>query len=264
MKHNLYLLPLFLLPFYLPAQNSNKRIEKSVYGFYGRHLPTKYFYEGGKNTLVTSKTNLNLGIGVNLDYAIDKRIGIRTGANLHLLFLCEDCFGVNGPAPTNINPVDLQRTRSSIEDVKSSTLNVPVKFSYKLINKKTLNFLFCSGPSLAIHSLHHREQAALYIYSNGVPVRAYLINRTYDKVKPNTDKMFAHPEIEWDFDLEVKKILKHYGAINVGIKTHLDSKHLESAILEFFPEYLTYYSTGHFRINRDYIGLYAGFTFGKN
>lgn len=73
----------------------------------------------------------------------------------------------------------------------------------------------------------------------------------------------SYPQLEWDFDAEVKRAFKKYGAVSLGIKAHIGTKRLEYATFVIFPDEPNYRSKGHFILNRSYMGVYGAFTFGR-
>src|SRR5688572_852629 len=254
------------------GQSYIKQSKYSVYGLYGRHFATDYIVDSGINNLVGRKMNISLEAGFNLDYVFNKNWGVRAGVACHIQFIAEIFYGTKeypdstGSFATNKfeniygRGVDLDfRERVSI--------GIPLKAFYQFSVSKRYEINIAGGPHLNIYAPARNEQIAMlapiyydssfdiYIYT-----RKYEIHRRFNKNKPNISKPF----LEWQFDVEVVRKFKRYGAIIAGIKTHIGTKKLEKAEFTIWPDYSDYRSKGHFTLNRSYIGVYAGYRLGKN
>jgi hypothetical protein len=261
----LLLFSIFTLPVSSFSQNSSGKIEKSFYAFYGRHYTTRYYIDSGQSNLVGRKYNESVEAGLNIDYPINDQWMIRTGINGHLLLLGEITYGIDGPVPPGVIDPFVHQYARGIDYVESVTIGFPIKIRYNLLNTEEKTVLISGGPFIGVYFPAADEMAgSARELSNGTILRDYWVTRHFKNYKSNKSLGISYPQLEWDFDIEGKKYFKKYGAISLGIKTHIGTRRLEKATFDIFPTEPSYRSKGHFILNRSYIGLYSAFTFGKN
>ena len=243
---------------------SQKILSKSVYVFYGHHFPTKYIVDSGQNNLVPRKNVFSAEIGLNLDFPIAKHLQIQTGLAGHLLFLDETAYGITGPIPDGFSE-NLKRLapiyERGAEYIESVSIGVPVKLNYMIFQNKNMTYSVAGGPSFDVYFPGGNEMAGLTDQKeNGQWTQAYWVTR----ISKNSASSMSSPQLEWDFDAVAKRSFKSYGAVSLGIKTHIGTKSLEHATFVVWPDEPNYRSKGHFTLNRSYIGVFGAFRFGKN
>lgn len=275
MKHFFLLLILHLLSIFCLGQFF-KDSKYSLFCLYGRHFTTGYNVDSGVNNLVGRKMNISLEAGFNLDYKFNKSLGIRTGVASHIQFIAEIFYGTKmypdstGSFATS-NFENIYGRGVDLDFRERVSIGIPLKLLYQFPLTKKYIINFAGGPYINFYMPTRDEEIAMLvplyydsIFSIYVLTRKYSIERTFNKDKilrsPNNSKPF----IEWQFDVEIIRNFKKYGAITLGIKTHIGTKKLEKAEFITWPDYPEYRAKGHYTLNRSYIGVYAGYQFGKN
>ena len=253
-----------------------KQSEYSAYVLYGRHFTTDYVVDSGVNNLVGRKMNISWEAGFSLDYKFNKNWGVRTGAACHIQFIAEIFYGTKmfpdstGSFPTGrFENIYIKGVDTDFRERVSIGIPIKVFYSFKISKKYEVNI--AGGPYLNIYMPTRNENIAMLAplyydstYSIYVYTRKYEIRREFNKKRIFSSPNNSKPFIEWQFDAEIVRKFKRYGALTAGIKTHTGTKKLERAEFTIWPEYPAYRSKGHYVINRSYIGVYAGFRFGKN
>ena len=244
---------------------------KSAYVLYGRHFTTNYVVDSGVNNLVGRKMNISWEAGFNFDFQIKKNLYLRSGIAGHIQLIGDIWYGTTKipPSVPYSNPEFEKRYFGGGEFRERINIGLPIKLSYTFISTKRLEFIVAGGPYLNIYFPTWDEDIGNTLVdantSGGFDYyRKYLIRRKFDRNKILSGPDFSKPFLEWEFDIEVVSKFKRYGAIVAGIKTHIGTKKLEKAEFVIWPDYTDYRSKGHYTINRSYIGVYAGYRFGRN
>lgn len=249
-----------------------KKSKGSFYGLYGRHFTTNFIVDSGSNNLVGRKMNISLEGGFNLDYKINKSWGIRSGIACHIQFIAEIFYGTKlFPDSTGIYPTgkfeNIYGRGVDLDFRERVSIGIPLKVFYQFPVSKRYEINIAGGPYLNVYMPARNENIAMLIpiyhdstYGTYVYTRKFDIHRKFNKNTPNISKPF----LEWEYDVEIIRKFKKYGAIRAGIKTHIGTNKLEKAEFITWPEFSDYRSKGYYSINRSYIGIYAGYCFGKN
>lgn len=247
------------------CQGFFKKPTKSVYIMQARHFSTKYNVDSGINNLVGRKYAVSLEAGLNLEYPINNIWKFKTGINGHLLFLNEVSYGISGPIPSGVDrPFTNIYTGGLVEYIESVSIAIPFKVMYTFPTKEKINYSISGGPFISFYFPASDEMAGFESRKNGELIRQHLVTRHFKNYKSVKSIGISYPQLEWDFDMQATRKFKKYGAISLGIKTHIGTKRLEHATFVIWPTEPAYRSTGHFTLNRSYIGLYGAFTFGQN
>lgn len=245
------------------SQDDINRLGKTVYVLYGHHFKTDYLIDSGQNNLVGRKNVFSAEIGLNLDYALTNRWMLRTGISGHFLFLDEIGYGITGPLPGGITFPYTHIYRKGLEYVESTTVGIPFKGLFRFNNLKNYVLSVSGGPFLSFYFPARDEMAGFGGFKqNGQFTQDYWVTRRFNS--GNKGINISSPQLEWDFDMDATRALKKYGAITLGVKTHIGTKRLERASFVIWPDEPGYTSKGHFTLNRSYIGIFGGFRFGKN
>ena len=264
MKTSLFILFLLFIQDAFSQDHSNN-VSKSIYVLYGHHLKTKYVTDSGTNNLIGRKSVFSAEMGLNLDYPLSHRFKIRTGISGHFLFLDETGYGTSGPIPDGFG----QDARKLIpiysrgaEYIESTNIGIPIKLLFNFHNNPNYNFSVSGGPFISFYFPARDEMAGFTdLKQNGNYTQKYWVTRRF-KTGNNSLNVSA-PQFEWDFDIEATRKLKKYGAVSLGIKSHIGTTKLEHASFVIWPDEPNHRSKGHFTLNRSYIGIFGAFTFGR-
>lgn len=263
MKKVVLICLLYITGVEVTAQGVFKDASKSIYALYGRHLRTNYITDSGQNNLVGRKNFFTAELGLNLDYSINKKWMIRTGINGHLLFLDEVGYGISGPVPTGITSPHIHLYKKGVEYIESVSVGIPIKAGYNFYTSSNFKLSLSGGAFVAVYFPASDEMAGVQSVQNSQLVRLYWVTRHFKNYKSNNSFGISYPQLEWDFDLQGTRAFKKYGALSLGLKAHIGTNRLESATFVIWPNEPGYRSTGHFKLNRSYIGVFSGFTFGR-
>jgi hypothetical protein len=264
MKTSLSVLFLLLSQIGFPQDYSN-RVSKSVYVLYGHNFKTNYVADSGQNNLIGRKNVFSAEMGLNLDYPINNRFKLRTGIAGHLLFLDETGYGASGPIPDGFGE-DAKRLipiySRGAEYIESVSIGIPIKLLYKFYSNPKYNFSISAGPFLSFYFPARDEMAGFTdLKQNGEYTQKYWVTRRFKS--GNNSLNVSSPQLEWDFDIQTTRKLKKYGAVSLGIKSHIGTTRLEHASFIIWPDEPNHRSKGHFTLNRSYIGIFGAFTFGR-
>lgn len=256
------------------GQSLFKKSLESVYTLYGRHFTTNYIVDSGTNNLVGRKMNIGLESGFNFDYKINKNWGIRSGVGVHIHFISEGFYGTKEiPDSTAAFPISrFEKIYGRGVDLNFServSIGITFKALYQFSFSEKYEINIAGGPYLCRYTpapdIETITTSIPYFdssFNTYVYTPKYEIDRKNNKYGPYTwnSKLF----LEWQFDLEIVRKFKKYGAVTAGIKTHIGTKKFERAEFIIWPEFSDFRSKGHYTLNRSYIGIYAGYRFGKN
>ncbi len=211
--------------------------------------------------------------GFNLDYNFNKNWGLRTGIAAHIHFVAEIFYGVTA-VPDSISKLDELQPKNKIPAqalldplfIERKSIGIPVKAMYQMNLSKKYDLKFTGGLYLNIYFPSRNENISQLIplpdslapYGYNYTA-AFTIHRDFNK---SAD--LSKPFIEWQSDIEVIRKFKRSGAILAGMKIHIGTKKLEKAEFTTWPDFSDSRSKGHYTLNRSYIGVYAGYRFGKN
>ncbi len=251
------------------AQINVPKPELQVFGMIGNHFTTKFLVDSGSRNLVGPKTTRAWGVGANLDFNF-KKVIVRTGLYANIQMITESGFGVTGSAPVP-NGVDIDHNRYIYfnGDVDRLHMGIPLNIKFTIIEKHKWKVSTVGGPYINFYFKMYRQFKSfknVYLNSNGnaVYITQFETERPAnkgDRIKPF---YISTPKLEWELMLEAERKLKHKGAIILGLKAHLGTKNLETAYFTIWPNEPAYRSKGHYSLNRSYVGIYAGYRFGKN
>ena len=236
---------------------------------YGHHFTTTYYNTSGPANLVGRKFPFSLEAGLNVDYILKKNLFFRTGIASHLHFISEISYGVSGPYPPLFDQGynRFKKYGRGTDRVELGSAGIPLKIGYELPNRSKYLFFISAGPMVNFYTktTNHTAGQQWQNLSGGF-TRVYFTDRIYNNNKNGRGIRtgISYPQLEFDADITVKGKFKRIGLIGLGLKGHLGSKRLENTTYVIWPTEPGYKSTGHFRLNRSYIGLFGSYTFGRN
>lgn len=241
------------------------------YLMYARHFSTNYVVQTGQANLVSRKMNISYQVGLHVDFSLKNNWFWRTGFGMHAHTLSEIAYGTSGNIPPEINASgwfsDFGEYQLGLDYIERFAYSFPLKVG-KIFNTKTKIFKIAIGPSFTCYSQTSNETINLTLgLNNGSggynQLRAFTVTRNFDNINRIPVINWSTPFIEWQLDAELQHKLKKKGAIVLGIKANLGTTKFEQANFTIWPDRPLYKSTGYFSLNRSYIGVYAGFRFGK-
>lgn len=142
---------------------------------------------------------------------------------------------------------------------------VPLKIGYELSSRSKFSFFLSAGTMINFYAKTKNNMAGSQWQNlSGGITRAYQTTRIFTNDEDGKSIGISYPQLEFDADITVKRKIKRIGLLGLGIKGHLGSKRLENTTYVIWPTEPSYKSTGYFRLNRSYLGLFGSFTFGRN
>jgi hypothetical protein len=265
---NIYLFAISITLFSKTANGQAflKNSLKSVYVLYGRHFITNYVVDSGSTNLAGAKMYITWEAGLNLDYKLSKNWKIRTGIAFHIHFVDEVFYGVTAVPDTILKLGELKpKTKIPAQAlldplfIERKSIGIPIKPMYQINVSKNSELNIAGGLYLNFYFPTRNENIG-----QSVPIQNSSAPYEYTEVFDIKRKFNNRKILEWQFDIEVVRKFKKYGAIVGGIKTHIGTRKLERAEFITWSKFSDYRSKGHYTINRSYIGIHAGYRFGKN
>jgi hypothetical protein len=243
-----------------------------VYIQYHKAFSTRYRVDSGNANLISRKMPNVAGVGFDAEVYRKRKFALRTGLALQAYFLDETSYGIAGSKPPfpsfSTYPANFLDTYiKGAEYIEKVSVSIPIKLNYQFYKTQKIDASVSVGLLPTFYFPVKNEaigQSIAFLNPSGA---SYTVYRVYDILRDFNNKnnaLISKPYLEYQFALEGVYKFKKSGGLLLGIKTNIGTTKLETANFTIWPNQPAYRSKGHYTLNRSYIGIYAGYRFGKN